>query len=113
MRDEESTASRKGVTFVYAAAARRHRADRGRELHALPRGVDGTELHLPRLVRRASRTRSATTGSGAGPAPPCNIHEAPARNFDFDTDFQLVQNLPPLTPQVTSVRQILFTENFR
>ena len=52
-------------------------------------------------------------GQWCGTGTTCNIYEAPARNFDFDTDFQLVQNLPPLTPQVTSVRQILFTENFR
>jgi hypothetical protein len=52
-------------------------------------------------------------GQWCGTGSTCNIYDPPARNFDFDTDFQLVQNLPPLTPQVTSVRQILFTENFR
>jgi len=52
-------------------------------------------------------------GQWCGTGGTCNIYDAPARNFDFDTDFQQVQNLPPLTPTVTSVRQILFTENFR
>jgi len=54
-----------------------------------------------------------SNGQWCGTGTTCNIYEAPLRNFDFDTDFQQVQNLPPLTPQVTSVRQILFTENFR
>ena len=37
----------------------------------------------------------------------------PGHNWDYDTDFQQVENLPPLTPRFVSVQQILFTENFR
>jgi hypothetical protein len=48
-------------------------------------------------------------GTGAG----CNIYNAPQRNWDYDTDFQNVANLPPLTPRFVAVDQILFTENFR
>jgi hypothetical protein len=40
-------------------------------------------------------------------------YEAPARNWDYDTDFQDVAFLPPITPTFVSVEQILFTENFR
>jgi hypothetical protein len=52
-------------------------------------------------------------GTGNGPPGFCNIYNAPGRNWDYDTDFQQVQNLPPLTPRFVSVQQILFTENFR
>jgi hypothetical protein len=43
----------------------------------------------------------------------CNIYDPPSRNWDYDLNFQVVANLPPLTPRVVSVEQILFTENFR
>jgi len=58
-------------------------------------------------------TPQRANGPWCGTGATCNIYNPPQRNFDFDTDFQAVQNLPPLTPQVVSVRQILFTENFR
>lgn len=48
-------------------------------------------------------------GTGGG----CNIYNPPNRLWNYDTDFQQVANLPPLTPRVVSVEQILFTENFR
>jgi hypothetical protein len=51
----------------------------------------------------------AWCGTGGG----CNIYNAPARNWDYDVDFQDVTKLPPLTPRFISVQQILFTENFR
>jgi hypothetical protein len=51
----------------------------------------------------------AWCGTGAG----CNIYNPPARNWDYDVDFQNVTLLPPLTPRFISVQQILFTENFR
>jgi hypothetical protein len=51
----------------------------------------------------------AWCGTGAG----CNIYNPPIRNWDYDTDFQDVAKLPPLTPRFVSVQQILFTENFR
>lgn len=51
----------------------------------------------------------AWCGTGTG----CNIYDPPTRNWDYDTDFQTVENLPPLTPRFVSVEQILFTENFR
>jgi hypothetical protein len=51
----------------------------------------------------------AWCGTGAG----CNIYNPPIRAWDYDTSFQTVENLPPLTPRFVSVQQILFTENFR
>lgn len=57
----------------------------------------------------ALRSRGAWCGTGGT----CNIYEAPVRAWDFDTTFQTVEGLPPLTPRVLSVEQVLFTENFR
>jgi hypothetical protein len=51
----------------------------------------------------------AWCGTGGG----CNIYNPPVRNWDYDSDYQLVQNLPPLTPRFVSVQQILFTETFQ
>jgi len=60
--------------------------------------------------RRANGRWCGTGGSlGAG----CNIYNPPNRLWNYDADFQQVANLPPLTPRVVSVEQILFTENFR
>ena len=56
-----------------------------------------------------TRANGSWCGTGAG----CNMYNPPKRNWNYDTDFQLVQNLPPLTPRVVAVQQILFTENFR
>jgi hypothetical protein len=58
---------------------------------------------------RPQHNNGAWCGTGGG----CNIYNPPGRNWDFDPDFQQVQNLPPLTPRFVSVQQILFTENFR
>ena len=56
------------------------------------------------------RSSGAWCGTGAG----CNIYDPPGtRDWNFDSRFQQAQNLPPMTPQVLSVNQILFTENFR
>lgn len=53
------------------------------------------------------------TGPWCGTGTGCGIYDPPARNWDYDTDFQSVANLPPLTPRFVAVDQILFTENFR
>ena len=37
----------------------------------------------------------------------------PGRNFDFDTDFVDVKNLPPITPRFVLVQQVLFTQAFK
>jgi hypothetical protein len=52
-------------------------------------------------------------GAWCGTGPTCNIYNPPVRNWNYETAFQLVENLPPLTPRVVAVQQILFTENFR
>jgi hypothetical protein len=53
-----------------------------------------------------------STGPWCGTGGGCNIYNPPGRNWDYDTDFQNVANLPPLTPRFVAVEQILFTENF-
>lgn len=59
------------------------------------------------------RSSGAWCGTGGSSASGCNIYEAPLRDWDYDLDFQVMEKLPPLTPRVISVEQILFTENFR
>ncbi len=52
-------------------------------------------------------------GAWCGTGNACNMYNPPTRNWDYDTDFQNVALLPPLTPRFVAVEQILFTENFR
>lgn len=62
---------------------------------------------------RPQRASGRWCGTGGSLASGCNIYNPPNRLWNYDTDFQQVANLPPLTPRVVSVEQILFTENFR
>lgn len=62
---------------------------------------------------RPTRANGAWCGTGGNLTTGCNIYDAPTRNWNYDTDFQNAANLPPITPSVVSVEQILFTENFR
>lgn len=52
-------------------------------------------------------------GAWTGTGSPPGIYDPPVRQWDYDVDFQDVKWLPPLTPRVVSVQQIVFTENFR
>ncbi len=95
-----------------------------------PTGYNGGFENYPRfherwsgvnLVYRGSfvslgtptRANGIWCGTGGSSASGCNIYEAPGRAWNYDPDFQQVINLPPITPRVVSVEQILFTENFR
>ena len=44
--------------------------------------------------------------------PPCNIYNAPVRNWDYDADFNNAANLPPLTPRFVYLRQEVFSRSF-
>jgi hypothetical protein len=48
---------------------------------------------------------------GSGDA--CNIYDPPRRNYDYDLDFDRVENLPPLTPKVVYLQQRMFTRFYR
>ncbi len=41
------------------------------------------------------------------------VYNAPIRRYDYDPDFNEVQNLPPLTPRFVYVQQVLFTQEFK
>ncbi len=47
-------------------------------------------------------------GSGTG-CPGGGTYEPPLRLYDFDTDFNQVENLPPMTPKVVYVQQRIYT----
>jgi len=52
-------------------------------------------------------------GTGGTTTSGCNIYDPPARNWNFDPDFNNAANLPPLTPRFVYVQQVLFTESFK
>jgi hypothetical protein len=60
-----------------------------------------------------THVNGAWCGTGGSTASGCNIYDPPARMWDYDADFNLAANLPPLTPRFVYVQQILFTENFK
>lgn len=60
-------------------------------------------------IAQPQHNNGAWCGTGSG----CGIYNPPTRNWAYDTTFQNVSWLPPLTPRVVSVQQIVFTENFR
>lgn len=39
----------------------------------------------------------------------CNIYDPPDREFDYDVDFNLVENLPPMTPRFVYLQQRMYT----
>jgi len=47
-------------------------------------------------------------GSGTG-CEGGGIYEPPTRAYDYDTDFNRVENLPPMTPKVVYVQQRIYT----
>lgn len=50
----------------------------------------------------------AWCGTGGG----CNIYDPPNRDWNFDTAFNDIANLPPLTPRFTFLKQRLFAQEF-
>ena len=44
-----------------------------------------------------------------GSGDTCNVYDPPVRNFDYDTDFDDIENLPPLTPRVVYLQQRMYT----
>lgn len=48
-----------------------------------------------------------------GSGSPCNIYDPPDRFWDYDTAFNNVAWLPPLTPRVTYVEQRLYTRFYK
>jgi hypothetical protein len=47
------------------------------------------------------------TGSG------CNIYDPPARNWNYDVDFNDVKKLPPLTPMINMIQQRVYTRFYK
>jgi Tfp pilus assembly protein PilX len=60
-------------------------------------------LGAPRHKRNDWACGSGTGCEGGG------IYEPPTRAYDYDTDFNLVENLPPMTPKVVYVQQRIYT----
>jgi hypothetical protein len=58
-------------------------------------------------------TPQHVNGLWCGTGTACNIYNPPTRNWNFDSAFNNVANLPPLTPRFVYVQQVLFTENFK
>jgi hypothetical protein len=66
------------------------------------------------VVRYRTEVAAASRTSGScGTGDTCNIYNPPARNWDYDSRFNDVRNLPPLTPRFVYVQQVFFTENFQ
>jgi len=58
-------------------------------------------------------TPTHVNGAWCGTGNTCNIYNPPTRVWDYDSAFNDVRNLPPLTPRFVYVQQVLFTEDFK
>ncbi len=52
-------------------------------------------------------------GLWCGTGDTCNIYNPPKRDWNFDTAFNDVANLPPLTPRFTFLKQRVFAQEFK
>jgi hypothetical protein len=51
-------------------------------------------------------------GPWCGTGSTCNIYNPPQRDWNYDTAFNDIANLPPLTPRFTFLKQRLFAQEF-
>lgn len=65
------------------------------------------------LTYRGSFVSLGTPRHATGQWGQGNVYNPPGRNWDFDTDFVEVANLPPLTPRFVHVREAFFAESFK
>jgi hypothetical protein len=56
---------------------------------------------------------SHVSGAWCGTGTTCNIYNPPRRDWDYDSLFNDVAMLPPLTPRFVAVQQTVLTEDFR
>ncbi len=52
-------------------------------------------------------------GAWCGTGSTCNIYDPPQRDWNFDTAFNDIANLPPLTPRFTFLKQRIFAQEFK
>ena len=58
-------------------------------------------------------TPAHVAGAWCGTGSTCNIYNPPRRDWDYDSLFNDVAMLPPLTPRFVAVQQTVLTEDFR
>ncbi|MET0151008.1 MAG: hypothetical protein ABW298_00145 [Candidatus Binatia bacterium] len=58
-------------------------------------------------------TPAHVSGAWCGTGTTCNIYNPPRRDWDYDSLFNDVAMLPPLTPRFVAVQQTVLTEDFR
>lgn len=62
----------------------------------------------------AAQHKRADWACGSGNS--CNgsgVYEPPTRAYDYDPDFNTVEKLPPMTPKIVYVQQLLYTRIYR
>ncbi len=88
-----------------------------------PTWYNGGLENFPRFLeswdRRTLNYRGSFVSLGAprhkrndwacGSGDECNVYDPPHRAYDYDLDFDRVENLPPLTPKVVFLQQRMFT----
>lgn len=56
--------------------------------------------------------KNATWACGSGDGCLDGVYDPPVRLYDYDGDFNTVEKLPPLTPKIVYVQQLLYTRIF-
>ena len=84
-------------------------------------GYNGGLENYPRFLENWSGETLNYRGSFVSLGTPIHVsgrwanqdYGAPGRNWDYDTDFNKANNLPPLTPRFVYLRQESFIRNFQ
>jgi hypothetical protein len=74
---------------------------------------DGRMLKIMGAFVSLGKSKHAVNNWACGSGTSCNIYDPPDRPWDYDTDFNDVAKLPPLTPMITYVQQLLYTRFYR
>ncbi len=88
-------------------------------LHNYPRMQEDWSYPLTNLYLRSSFVSLGPPRHVRGPwclnppGPGCNSYYPPQRLWEYESAFETLENLPPMTPRVVHVKQLLFTQEFR
>jgi hypothetical protein len=59
-----------------------------------------------------AQRKNAHWACGSGTSCFAGVYDPPVRAYDYDGDFNTVEKLPPLTPKIVYVQQLLYTRIF-
>jgi hypothetical protein len=78
-----------------------------------PAGGQRTLIYRGSFVSLDKPQYTGPQPNWCGTGNTCNIYSPPARNWNYDIDFNDVKKLPPLTPMVKMIQQRVYTRFYK